>query len=77
MANQTWETILLCAGFLLSLFFFSEEFHRALLRLKDVLRQRPRLKYFVYPLGALFLLGAAALIIRALMVLASSRFSYD
>jgi hypothetical protein len=77
MANHTWTTIQLVAGLLLSLFFFSEDFLQALLRLKATLRQRPRLKYLAYPLGALFFLGAAALIVHALVVLATSRFSYD
>lgn len=77
MAKHTWEIILLVAGLLLALFFFSEEFQHSLSRLKDILRQHPRLKYLAYPLSALFLLGAAVLIIHALMVLANSRFSYD
>jgi hypothetical protein len=77
MAEHTWKTILLAAGFLLSLFFFSEEFRNTLLRLQAILQQRPRLKYLAYPLGALFFLGAATLIIHALVFLAACRFSYD
>ena len=71
------ETLLFVAGFLLILFFCTESFHRGLVRLNAILQQRPRLKYVAYPLGALLGLGAAALIIKALVVFAANRFSYD
>jgi hypothetical protein len=77
MAQITWEALLLVAGLFLIPFFFSEEFLHVWQRLQAVLQQHPHLRYFAYPLGALLILGAAALIIYALVALASSRFSYD
>lgn len=75
--SRTLETVLLVTGFLLILFFCTEPCQQGLARLQAVLRQRPRLKYIVYPLGALLFLGAAALIIHTLVGFAGSRFSYD
>jgi hypothetical protein len=75
--SRALEPLLLVAGFLLILFFCSETFRQSLARLKAALRQRPRLKYVAYPLGALLFLGAAALIIHTLVGFAASRFSYD
>ena len=71
------EILLLVAGCLLILFFCTEAFQQGLERLNAALRQRPRLKFVAYPLGALLFIGAAALIIKALVAFAASRFSYD
>ncbi len=75
--SRALETLLLVAGLLLILFFCTEPFQQGLARLQAVLRQRPRLKYIAYPLGALLFLGAAALILHTLVIFAASRFSYD
>ena len=75
--SRALETLLIVAGFLLILFCCTEAFQQGLARLNAALRQRPRLKYVAYPLGALLFLGAAALIIHTLVGFAASRFSYD
>ena len=77
MANRALNTLLFCAGVFLFLFFLSEDFQAGLQRLKTILQQNPRLKIVAYPMGALLLLGATALIIQALMIFMASRFSYD
>ncbi len=75
--SRAVEILLLVAGCLLILFCCTEAFQQGLARLNATLRQRPQLKYVAYPLGALLGLGAAALIIKALVVFAAGRFSYD
>ena len=75
--SRALEALLLVAGCLLILFFCTEAFQQGLARLNATLRQRPRLKYVAYPLGVLLGLGAAVLIIKALVVFAAGRFSYD
>jgi hypothetical protein len=75
--SRVLETMLLVTGFLLIPFLCTEPCQQGLARLQTVLRQRPRLKYIAYPLGALLFLGAAALIIHTLLIFAASRFSYD
>jgi len=77
MFSSAWEDLLSVAGFLLLLFFCTEAFQQGRKRLEAALRQQPRLKFVVYPLGALLFIGAAALIIKALLGFAASRFSYD
>jgi len=77
MFSRALEPLLLVAGFLLILFFCTEAFQQGRKRLEAALRQQPRLKFVVYPLGALLFIGAAALIINALVDFAGSRFSYD
>ena len=77
MSSSAWETWLVGAGFLLIVFFCTEAFQQGLRRLQAALQRQPRLKFVVYPLGALLGLGAAALIINALADFAASRFSYD
>ncbi|HEY9073412.1 MAG TPA: hypothetical protein VIN67_04685 [Desulfobaccales bacterium] len=71
------ETLLFVAGFLLILFFCTESFQQGLVRLHSTLQRRPRLKYLAFPLASLLGLGAAALIIRALVHFAAGQFSYD
>ena len=58
--------LLIVAGFLLIL-FFCPKISAGSGAPSGLLRQRPRLKYVAYPLGALLGLGAAALIIHALV----------
>jgi hypothetical protein len=77
MGNYVLETLLAGAGFFLIFIFLSEDFQQWWQRLQAVLSQRPRLKLVVYPVVALLFMGAAALIIRALMIFAALRFSYD
>ncbi len=77
MSSWGLETWLVGAGFLLIVFCCSEAFQQGLRRLQAALKRQPRLKFVVYPLGALLGLGAAALIINALADFAASRFSYD
>ena len=77
MANHVLNILLPCVGVFLIFFFLSEDFQAGLQRLRTVLQQKPRLKIVAYPMGALLLLGATALIIQALMIFMASRFSYD
>ncbi len=77
MGNYVLETILPVAGVFLFFIFLSEDFQQWLLRLQNELHRRPRLKIVAYPLGALLILGASALIIRVLRILLASPFSYD
>ncbi len=71
------KTLLICAGLLLFCLFLADDFQQALKRLLTLLKQRPRLRYFVLPLLTLLSLAAAALIARSLLALASASFSYD
>lgn len=77
MSSSALETLLVGAGCLLIVFFCTEAFQQGLKRLQTALRQQPRLKFVVYPLGALLFIGAAALIINALVDFAAQRFSYE
>ena len=77
MPSNALQGLLFVAGFFLIFIFCSEEFKRGLQRLKALLQQQPRLKYLVYPLGALLVLGAAALMINAVANFAALCFSYD
>ncbi len=77
MSNYLRETLLLGAGLLLFVFLCTEPVQQGLHRLHTALKRRPRLKLVVYPLGVLLCLGAAALIINALVDFTASRFSYD
>ncbi len=77
MGNYVLETILAVAGFFLIFIFLSEDFQLWLPRLQAALRQRPRWRLVAYPVVALLFTGAAVLIIRALMIFAALRFSYD
>ena len=77
MMNPALDTILSLAGLCLIFIFLSEDFQRGRQRLKTFLQQRPRWKIFAYPVGALLVLGATALIIQTLIHFAALRFSYD
>jgi hypothetical protein len=71
------DTLLYLAGFFLIFIFLSEDFQKGWQRLKAILQQRPRWKFFAYPLGALLFLGATGLIILTLIKFAALHFSYD
>jgi type IV secretory pathway VirB6-like protein len=77
MRNYVLETILVFAGFLLIFICLSEDFQQWCQRLQAALRRRPRWRLLAYPVVALVFMGAAALIIQALMIFAALRFSYD
>ncbi len=77
MGNYVLETILPVAGVFVIFIFLSEDFQQWLLRLQNELHRRPRLKIAAYPLCALLILGASALIIQVLLILLASPFSYD
>ena len=77
MGNHVLETILAFAGFFLIFIFLSEDFQQWLPRLQATLRRRPRWRLVAYPVVALLFMGAAALILQALMIFAALRFSYD
>lgn len=75
--NGAVDTFLSLAGLFLIFMFLSEDFHRGLQHLKTLLAPRPRWKLFAYPLGALLVLGATALILHTLTNFAAIRFSYE
>ena len=75
--SSVFEGLLSVAGVFLILILCTESFQQSLAHLKALLQQRPRLKYLVYPLGALLFLGVAALMVNALVNLAANRFSYE
>jgi uncharacterized membrane protein len=77
MGNHVLETILVFAGFVLISIFLSEDFQQWWPRLQATLRRRPQCRLVAYPAVALLFMGAAALIIQALMIFAALRFSYD
>ncbi len=77
MGNYVLEGILAFAGFFLIFICLSEDFPQWWQRLQVALRRRPRWKLVAYPVVALLFLGAAVLIIKALMIFAALRFSYD
>jgi hypothetical protein len=77
MSDSVFSLIQLAAGFFLIFFLLSEDFQQGLKRLQTFLQARPRWRYVAYPLGVLLVLGAAALIVQALVIFAASRFSYD
>jgi len=75
--NGTVDTFRSLAGLFLIFMFLSEDFHRGLQHLKTLLAPRRRGKLFAYPLGALLVLGATALILHTLTNFAAIRFSYE
>ncbi len=77
MGHYVLETILAFAGFFLIFIFLSEDFQQWLQRLQATLQRWPRWRLVAYPVVALLFVGAAALIIQALMIFATLRFSYD
>ena len=74
MGNYVLETILVFAGFFLISIFLSEDFQAWWPRLQATLRRRPRWRLVAYPAVALLFMGAAALILRALMIYGSPLF---
>ena len=77
MGNYVLETILACTGLFLIFIFLSEDFQQWVRRLQETLRRRPRWRLVAYPVVALLFMGAAVLILRALMIFAALRFAYD
>jgi hypothetical protein len=77
MVNQALNTFLAIAGLLLIFVCLSEGFQSSLKRLQAILEQRPGWKMFAYPVGALLVLGATALIVQTLVNFAALQFSYD
>ena len=75
--NRAVDTFLSLAGLFLIFIFLSEDFQRSLQHLKTLLAPRPRWKLLAYPLGALLVLGATALILHTLTNFAALRFSYE
>jgi hypothetical protein len=72
------RTILFCAGFLLIIFLFSEEFARALGWLRTRLELFPRCRIIVYPLLLLLIAAAGFIIVTALIKFSTTlTFSYD
>jgi hypothetical protein len=71
-------TILFCAGFLLIIFLFTEEFARALEWLRARLKGFPRRRIIVYPLLLLLIVVAGFIIVTSLIKFSTTlTFSYD
>jgi hypothetical protein len=71
-------TILFCAGFLLIIFLFTEEFARALEWLRTLLKRSPRCRIIVYPLLLLLIVAAGFIIVTSLITFSTTlTFSYD
>jgi hypothetical protein len=72
------RTILFYAGFLLIIFFFSEEFARTLEGLRARLQRSPRYRIIVYPLFLLLIVVAGIIIVTSLIKFSTAlTFSYD
>jgi hypothetical protein len=72
------RAILFYAGFLLIIFFFSEEFARVLTWLRARLQHSPRDRIIIYPLLLLLIAVAGIIIVTSLIQLATTLpFSYD
>jgi uncharacterized protein YacL len=72
------RAILFYAGFLLIIFFFSEEFARALKWLRARLQRSPRYRIIVYPMALLLIIVAGIIIITSLIKFSTAlTFSYD
>lgn len=72
------RAILFCAGFLLIIFLFSEEFARALKWLRACLKGSPRRRLIVYPLLVLLMVAAGIIIVTSLIEFSTAlTFSYD
>jgi hypothetical protein len=71
------RAILFYAGFLLIIFLFTEEFARALKRLRVVLERHPRYRIIIYPLLLVFIVAAGIIIATSLIEFSTATFSYD
>jgi hypothetical protein len=72
------RAILFYAGFLLIIFFFSEEFARALKWLRARLQGSPQYRIIVYPLLLLLIVVAGIIIVTSLIKFSTAlTFSYD
>ncbi len=72
-----WEIILTALAVILLSGLGSEECRLGLRRLQGTLRERPRLKIALYPLGAALLLLMAGLLANSIVKLIGAMQSYD
>jgi predicted nucleic acid-binding Zn ribbon protein len=78
LAAKTLKAVLPYAGLILLILLCSEECRRLVSYFWQVTRQEPRLKIILYPLAALLMVGAAALIAHSVFVLFTTvTFSYE
>ena len=77
MGNYVLETILVFAGFFLISISSSRGFSAVVAAPSGYVTRRPRWRFVAYPVVALLFMGAAALIIQALVIFAALHFSYD
>jgi hypothetical protein len=76
--ERVLKAVLQYAGFFLLLLLFSEEFRRLVRWFRNIVQQYPRLKFLFYPLAALLVIAAAALIANSMLHLFGTvLFSYD
>jgi hypothetical protein len=76
--DRALKTALQYSGFLLVLLLCSEEFRRLVTWFSHLIRQNPRLRFWLYPLAALVAIGVAALIANSFITLfISVLISYD
>jgi len=71
------RVILFYAGFLLIIILFSEEFARALKRLRAHVQRYPRHRIIIYPLVLMLLVAAGLIIAASLIDFSRLTFSYD
>jgi hypothetical protein len=78
IAERALQAVLPFAGFFLLVLLCSEECRRLASWFWRVVRQEPRLKIILYPLAALLMVGAAALIAHSVLTLFTTvPFSYE
>jgi hypothetical protein len=71
------KAILFYAGFFLLIILFSEEFARAVRRLRSHLEHHPRHKIIAYPLVFILVVITGIIIAISLINFAANTFSYD
>ena len=77
-SGRIFQTVLQYAGLFLVILLCSEEVRRLLARCRRRMRESPRLNFLYYPLAAVFVILAAALIVNSFLTLfLSVLFSYD
>jgi hypothetical protein len=77
-AEKAFKAVLPYAGFFLIVLLCSEECRRLVAWFWQVIRREPRLRIILYPLAALLMMGAAALIAHAVIALFTTVwFSYE
>jgi hypothetical protein len=78
LRDNAIRAVLFYAGFLLIIFFFSEEFGRGLDWLRARLRTSPRYRIILYPLLLLLIVLAGIIIVTSLIKFSTGvTFSYD